>query len=410
MKTKERGITLIALVVTIIVLLILAGISLQMLTGQSGILNQAGTARDKSGRANIIEDAQRDLLDEMTKQETEVTESMLRGVLNKYFINVPDELPDDLSTVVLTSNDGKYNDILASEIYKGAFGKIQTGERLEDMYYIEGDYNNETGEIENIKLGFTYEGLEMQKYKILYENPGKFTMTEEELELKSFKNTHSTWATSFEELMEDLYTRPSYDSKKIDKQYKTAKEYLMGEFYNSYPTEESYNNYMKRLRCIYEITIEDSSGNAMEEWGERTPINGMGQYNFTIKIDGKIFNNFVLNIGQYNIINCFGISGCSNPNVGGVVIYDFKNKNCLKIEEGRYISNGWFFDENNEGYINSKFIDVSNDNLVNFNKFGNFINIISESIFPDGTSYFELKYDNKIINGFAYFGWPHEVC
>ena len=47
MKTKERGITLIALVVTIIVLLILAGISIMMLTGQTGILQQAGKAKTK---------------------------------------------------------------------------------------------------------------------------------------------------------------------------------------------------------------------------------------------------------------------------------------------------------------------------------------------------------------------------
>ena len=38
-KTKRQsGITLIALVVTIIVLLILAGVSIAMLTGQNGIL------------------------------------------------------------------------------------------------------------------------------------------------------------------------------------------------------------------------------------------------------------------------------------------------------------------------------------------------------------------------------------
>ena len=35
---RDKGITLIALVVTIIVLLILAGISISMLTGQNGIL------------------------------------------------------------------------------------------------------------------------------------------------------------------------------------------------------------------------------------------------------------------------------------------------------------------------------------------------------------------------------------
>ena len=41
---KERGITLIALVITIIVLLILAGVSIAMLTGNNGILTQAQNA------------------------------------------------------------------------------------------------------------------------------------------------------------------------------------------------------------------------------------------------------------------------------------------------------------------------------------------------------------------------------
>ena len=56
---KEGGITLIALVVTIIVLLILAGISIQMLTGENGILKRATEAREKTEEAT--EQEQRDL-------------------------------------------------------------------------------------------------------------------------------------------------------------------------------------------------------------------------------------------------------------------------------------------------------------------------------------------------------------
>ena len=47
-RKQENGITLIALVVTIIVLLILAGISIAMLTGQNGILNRAAEAKEKT--------------------------------------------------------------------------------------------------------------------------------------------------------------------------------------------------------------------------------------------------------------------------------------------------------------------------------------------------------------------------
>ena len=48
MKKKNEGITLIALVVTIIVLMILAGVSVSMLTGQNGILNRAAEAKENT--------------------------------------------------------------------------------------------------------------------------------------------------------------------------------------------------------------------------------------------------------------------------------------------------------------------------------------------------------------------------
>ena len=45
---EQNGITLIALVITIIVLLILAAVSIAMLTGENGILNKASTASEKN--------------------------------------------------------------------------------------------------------------------------------------------------------------------------------------------------------------------------------------------------------------------------------------------------------------------------------------------------------------------------
>ena len=54
-RKKQRGITLIALVVTIIVLLILAGVSVSMLTGQNGILTNATKAKENTGAASDLE-------------------------------------------------------------------------------------------------------------------------------------------------------------------------------------------------------------------------------------------------------------------------------------------------------------------------------------------------------------------
>ena len=43
---KQRGITLIALIITIIILLILAGITIVALTGDNGIIKQANDAKN----------------------------------------------------------------------------------------------------------------------------------------------------------------------------------------------------------------------------------------------------------------------------------------------------------------------------------------------------------------------------
>ena len=52
---SQKGITLIALVITIIVLLILAGVSIAMLTGQNGILTRATDAKKDTAVAEAVE-------------------------------------------------------------------------------------------------------------------------------------------------------------------------------------------------------------------------------------------------------------------------------------------------------------------------------------------------------------------
>ena len=70
MKTNEKGITLIALVITIIVLLILAGVSIAMLTGNNGILTQAQRAKNETENAAQNEVA---ILDEYNQYLNNVT-------------------------------------------------------------------------------------------------------------------------------------------------------------------------------------------------------------------------------------------------------------------------------------------------------------------------------------------------
>lgn len=58
-----RGISLISLVITIIVLLILAGVSLSMIMGESGMFNKANNAKILTNRAQAEEDVRLRILD-----------------------------------------------------------------------------------------------------------------------------------------------------------------------------------------------------------------------------------------------------------------------------------------------------------------------------------------------------------
>ncbi len=82
---RNKGITLIALVITIIVLLILAGISIATLTGDEGILNQAVTAGDETNEATQKEQIKLSYNSaKVDSKGKEITETQLQEELRKY--------------------------------------------------------------------------------------------------------------------------------------------------------------------------------------------------------------------------------------------------------------------------------------------------------------------------------------
>ena len=68
---NNKGITLIALVITIIVLLILAGVSIAMLTGNNGILTQAGNAQTASLKGEAEEAVKMAISEIITNKKAE---------------------------------------------------------------------------------------------------------------------------------------------------------------------------------------------------------------------------------------------------------------------------------------------------------------------------------------------------
>ena len=86
--SKNKGITLIALVVTIIVLLILAGISISMLTGQNGILNRATEAKQETGVAQEEEQVKLAVMSALTEGTGTLTIPNLKKELADYGITI----------------------------------------------------------------------------------------------------------------------------------------------------------------------------------------------------------------------------------------------------------------------------------------------------------------------------------
>lgn len=64
MKRREEGITLVALVVTIVVLLILAGVSFNGMVNQKGIIKESMETSQNAQRESIIEKIEADLYNE----------------------------------------------------------------------------------------------------------------------------------------------------------------------------------------------------------------------------------------------------------------------------------------------------------------------------------------------------------
>ena len=128
---KNKGITLIALVITIIVLLILAGVSIAMLTGENGILSQAQNASRETGEASVIEQAKLDILAKQTEESGRtIYKEELKEILDKYFETVTDDYT--LDTELQTKEEYGDYQIKVSEIYNGELtkGPILAGDVL----------------------------------------------------------------------------------------------------------------------------------------------------------------------------------------------------------------------------------------------------------------------------------------
>ena len=110
---KQSGITLIALVVTIVVLLILAGVSLNAIFGQDGIIQKAKDAQNKMDQATQNDSNSINDLDKLISSLTnKTTEGEVPDKLERYFLGedkkgklIEEMIKEDEEDIVFIGND-----------------------------------------------------------------------------------------------------------------------------------------------------------------------------------------------------------------------------------------------------------------------------------------------------------------
>ncbi len=149
---NANGVTLMSLVITIIILLILAGVTLSLTLGDNGIITQAGEAKKAQEIAAIKEDIQLEILDkEMEKGGAGLSQEELEEILGNY-----GELQEDGNTI--KTDEGYEIDI--DEIYKPGGGTSNPGsgasdeeiaaleEKIKELEQTVEDLNNTKTELE----------------------------------------------------------------------------------------------------------------------------------------------------------------------------------------------------------------------------------------------------------------------
>ena len=129
-KYYSDGITLIALVVTIVVLLILAGTAISMLTGDNGIISQAQNAKIETTLESVKEEIKMYSAEKIMKKEKVTTETLLaEGKVNR---------------TIKLQEDGKY--YMYYYLKEGTLNSMMglgkgTVEELKDIFLIDDNLN-----------------------------------------------------------------------------------------------------------------------------------------------------------------------------------------------------------------------------------------------------------------------------
>ena len=117
-KIYEKGITLISLVTTTIILLILAGVGIATLTGNSGIIKQAGDAKEKAERTSVLEQIEVAFISLETNR-FETDKEKLEALRNKLEIPGAEYEVGSKSMTIITKQGYKYTILFDGTLLEG---------------------------------------------------------------------------------------------------------------------------------------------------------------------------------------------------------------------------------------------------------------------------------------------------
>ena len=226
---KAKGITLISLVITIIILLILAGVTLSLTLGDNGIITQAQKAKEAHEIAAIKEDFQLAILDkELEKGGTGLTQEELEEIAGNY-----GELQEDGNTII--TDDGY--EIKIDEIYQPGGGTSEGGsgasdeelaallEKIKELEQTVEDLNNTKTELEG-----TIEDLNKQ----LEEEQGNNRELQEQIEnLQGQVDTLTKTKEELEATISDLNMQIAELQKKQSTGNATVADVLEGKTFSN---------------------------------------------------------------------------------------------------------------------------------------------------------------------------------
>ncbi|MCI8636495.1 MAG: hypothetical protein HFJ36_01310 [Clostridia bacterium] len=308
---NEKAITLIALVITIIILLILAGISIATLTGENGMLTKAEISKEETQISSYKE--QLEIIwngVNIEKYEANVTqEELMKKCKDKIekdsnFENAKVEIIDDIIEVI--TKEGYIFHIIDGKVI---YVKKEDEEQKDIIVKLN------IGEIQNKKVTLTAEALHTGGRKLNY----ILNINGEEITTLSSYNTTFTYeyATSFGEVQAFLEVK--YDDDKLSKSnVVTIEDYTIAkveELIRFSQIVNSGNNYAgKTIELISEIDLQGSETN---QW---TPIlNFRGSFNGNNNIIKNVYINSSQNeIGFFK--NILGTSSIKEMQLENVTI------------------------------------------------------------------------------------------